>query len=115
MWSEFGPVNGQKASASDPIENGDKPVEVSKAPGVRNTLVAFFRFFHFARRFWNHTCQHIVMHMLKDNENRNAKMEFFFKYNTIRTIARNCGDQLGYYWRGPYSTRVKIYTCVSFV
>lgn len=29
--------------------------EGMKAPGLRNTLLDFFRFFHFARRFWNQT------------------------------------------------------------
>ena len=36
--------------------NGESPVEGRRAPGVRNTLVVFLRFFHLARRFWNQTC-----------------------------------------------------------
>lgn len=45
--------NVQKASFIVP--NGDIPGFGNSAPGVRKTLVVFFLFFHFARRFWNHT------------------------------------------------------------
>lgn len=34
---------------------GGRPCEGRRAPGVRNTFVVFFRFFHLARLFWNHT------------------------------------------------------------
>lgn len=34
---------------------GERPVGGSRAPGVRNTFVVFFLFFHLARRFWNQT------------------------------------------------------------
>lgn len=46
--------NVQKASFIVP--NGVIPGLGNKAPGVRNTFVVFFLFFHFARRFWNQTC-----------------------------------------------------------
>ncbi len=36
-------------------ENWGRPCVGSKVPGDRKTLVVFLRFFHFARRFWNHT------------------------------------------------------------
>lgn len=34
---------------------GGRPCDGSRAPGVLNTLVVFFLFFHFALRFWNQT------------------------------------------------------------
>jgi len=37
---------------------GGKPCDGSSDPEDRNTLVVFLRFFHFARRFWNHTYRH---------------------------------------------------------
>ncbi len=48
-----------KLHKESPIAGGNcgKPCEGSNAPGVRNTLVVFLRFFHLARRFWNHTCR----------------------------------------------------------
>lgn len=50
--------NVQKASFMVP--NGDIPGLGRRAPGVRNTLVVFFLFFHFARLFWNQTCNQMV-------------------------------------------------------
>lgn len=35
---------------------GGKPCDGNSDPEDRNTLVVFLRFFHLARRFWNHTC-----------------------------------------------------------
>lgn len=37
---------------------GGKPCDGSSDPEDLNTLVVFLRFFHFARRFWNHTYRH---------------------------------------------------------
>lgn len=34
---------------------GGRPWDGKSPPGLRNTFVVFFRFFHFARRFWNQT------------------------------------------------------------
>lgn len=44
---------GHKLSDIEP--NGGNPWDGNKAPGVRKTFVVFFRFFHFALRFWNQT------------------------------------------------------------
>ena len=43
---------------------GDRPVEGRSAPGVRNTLVVFLRFFHLARRFWNQTWKKKKSHIV---------------------------------------------------
>lgn len=43
---------------SDMAPNGGRPCDGSSPP-ARNTLVVFLRFFHLARRFWNHTCAHM--------------------------------------------------------
>jgi hypothetical protein len=48
------PPGEHKLSETDP--NGGSPWDGRRAPGVLNTFVVFFLFFHFARRFWNQTC-----------------------------------------------------------
>ncbi|KAH6939855.1 hypothetical protein HPB50_021901 [Hyalomma asiaticum] len=45
------------AAASPTEPKGGRLCEGSSAPGLRNTLLVFLRFFHLARRFWNHTFQ----------------------------------------------------------
>ena len=47
--------NVQSGSFMFIAPNGDRPWDGSRAPGVRNTFVVFFLFFHLARRFWNQT------------------------------------------------------------
>lgn len=48
-------AEGKPQNASLTLPKGLRPVEGSRAPGLRKTFVAFFRFFHLARRFWNQT------------------------------------------------------------
>jgi hypothetical protein len=44
--------NEHKPSVDEPIEpNGGNVCDGNKAPGLRNTFVVFFRFFHFALNF----------------------------------------------------------------
>jgi hypothetical protein len=38
------------------LPKGGNPWDGKRAPGVLNTFVVFFLFFHLALRFWNHTC-----------------------------------------------------------
>lgn len=54
-----GPLNIPAPQRSELIgPNGGKPCDGSNGPGgERKTGPHFFRFFHFARRFWNHTCK----------------------------------------------------------
>jgi hypothetical protein len=39
------------------LPKGGNPWDGKRAPGVLNTFVVFFLFFHLALRFWNHTCE----------------------------------------------------------
>jgi len=47
---------GQRPSDMDP--KGGRPWDGRRPPADRNTLLVFFRFFHFALLFWNQTCHH---------------------------------------------------------
>jgi hypothetical protein len=44
-------------SPSDMAPKGGNPWDGRRAPGVLNTFVVFFLFFHLALRFWNQTCE----------------------------------------------------------
>jgi hypothetical protein len=49
------------------VPKGGNPWDGKRAPGVLNTFVVFFLFFHLALRFWNHTCEsssHRSCHLL---------------------------------------------------
>lgn len=47
----------EEQSPSDMLPKGGNPWDGKRAPGVLNTFVVFFLFFHLALRFWNHTCE----------------------------------------------------------
>jgi len=49
----------EEHSPSDMLPKGGNPWDGRRAPGVLNTFVVFFLFFHLALRFWNHTCEWI--------------------------------------------------------
>jgi hypothetical protein len=57
----------EEQSPSDMLPKGGNPWDGKRAPGVLNTFVVFFLFFHLALRFWNHTCEltiHCSYHLL---------------------------------------------------
>lgn len=78
--------NEQKPSPIEP--KGGKVCEGRRAPGVRNTFVDFFRFFHLARLFWNQTYMkeniriniHLRLHKLRVKTLRNNSHIILYKF-----------------------------------
>jgi hypothetical protein len=62
---------------SDILPKGGSPWDGRSAPGVLNTFVVFFLFFHLALRFWNHTCERILKPYLWKNFETIPAKEFW--------------------------------------
>lgn len=75
---------GHKLSDIEP--NGGNPWDGKRAPGVRNTFVVFFLFFHLARRFWNHTCHknyHVISWKKQIHESTSEIEAIVIKFHLI--------------------------------